>query len=118
MKKKFLFLMLITIFMLVLTACGGSLETTVNLNTDLSGTRTMKYVITKSDFAEYVSGDITAVDATIQANVPEGLTYVLSEDEIKALFFDYAYKLYNNKEDIDALVSALADGIRSLVKIK
>ena len=65
MKKKFLFLMLITIFMLVLTACGGSLETTVNLNTDLSGTRTMKYVITKSDFAEYVSGDITAVDATM-----------------------------------------------------
>lgn len=81
MKKKFLFLMLITIFMLMLTACGGSLETTVNLNTDLSGTRTMKYVITKSDFAEYVTGDITSVDATIAANVPEGMTYVLTEDE-------------------------------------
>ncbi len=81
MKKKCLFLMLITIFMLMLTACGGSLETTVNLNTDLSGTRTMKYVITKSDFAEYVSGDIASVDATIAANVPDGMTYVLSEDE-------------------------------------
>lgn len=105
MKKKILFLMLITIFMLVLTACGGSLETTVNLNTDLSGTRTMKYVITKSDFAEYVSGDITAVDATIQANVPEGLTYVLSEDEsnyIATFTMDFT-----SPEDEAAKVSAL-----------
>ena len=81
MKKKLIFLMLITVFLLMFAACGGTLDTTVNLNEDLSGTRVMKYTISKSDFNEYVSGDIASVDATIAANVPENLTYALSEDE-------------------------------------
>ena len=34
---------------------------------------------------------------------------VLSEDEIKALFFDYAYKLYNNKEDFAIAIEELDD---------
>ena len=83
MKKKFLFLMLIAVLMLMFTACGGTLDTTVNLNSDLSGSRVMVYTITKSDFNEYVNGDIASVDATIQANLPESLSYVLTEDEEK-----------------------------------
>lgn len=105
MKKKFLFLMLITVFMLMLTACGGSLETTVNINTDLSGSRVMKYVISKSDFSEYVTGDIESIDATIQANVPEGLKYVLTEDEnsyIATFTMDFS-----SLEDESAKVTAL-----------
>ncbi|MBR4965462.1 MAG: hypothetical protein IKY53_03120, partial [Lachnospiraceae bacterium] len=81
MKKKLLFLMLITAFLLMFAACGGTLDTTVNLNEDFSGTRVMKYTVSKSDFNEYVSGDIASVDATIAANVPANLTYAFSEDE-------------------------------------
>ena len=62
MKKKLLFLMLITAFLLMFAACGGTLDTTVNLNEDFSGTRVMKYTVSKSDFNEYVSGD------TVEAN--------------------------------------------------
>ena len=80
MKKK-LCILAMTIFMLTCAACGGNLETTVNLNSDLSGTREMKYTIPKEDYNEYVTGDITAVDATIAANVPEPLTYAMTEDE-------------------------------------
>lgn len=81
MKKRILFLMMITVFLLMFAACGGTLDTTVNINEDLSGTRIMKYTISKSDFNEYVTGDIASVDATIAANVPANLTYALTEDE-------------------------------------
>ena len=80
MKKK-LCILAMTVFMLTCAACGGNLETTVNLNSDLSGTREMKYTIDKAEYDEYVTGDITAVDATITEHVPEVLTYTMTEDQ-------------------------------------
>ncbi len=105
MKKKLIFLLTIAAFLLMFTACGGYLDTTVTLNDDMSGSRVMKYTIPKSDFDQYVSGDISAVNDTVAANVPVGLSYSLAEDEsnyIATFTMDFS-----SLEDAAAKASAL-----------
>lgn len=105
MKKKLVFLLTIAAFLLMFTACGGYLDTTVTLNDDLSGSRVMKYTIPKSDFDEYVSGDINAVNETVAANVPEGLSYSLAEDESN--YIATFTMNFSSLEDAAAKASAL-----------
>lgn len=88
MEKKSLFkkLMLIAVmafFATFFVACGGTLTTTVTMNSSQIGTRVMTYEILKEDFDYYVNAPISKVDKAIADNCPEELEYTFSETEDK-----------------------------------
>lgn len=80
MKKIILFL-LISLFGLFFTACGGELETTVELEQDLSGCRTMKYVISKEDFSENSNVSIGVAEKQIATKCPAEFEYEFKQTE-------------------------------------
>lgn len=59
---------------LLLTACGAVVDTTLTVNADGSGVRAMTATISAADL-ETVPGGVAAIESAINANRPEGLDY-------------------------------------------
>ena len=59
---------------LVLTACGARIDTTMTVSSDGSGSRVMVLTLGGDDMANLVGGS-AAVDASIKKNLPAELTY-------------------------------------------
>lgn len=58
----------------VLTACGARIDTTMNVGDDGSGSRVMVATLSGEDLAKLSNGS-AAIDASIQKNLPGELTY-------------------------------------------
>lgn len=59
--------------LLVLSACGGRIDTTLTLTGDGSGERVMRVTLSSSD-AEDVEGGAEAIEKSVRAHLPEQLT--------------------------------------------
>lgn len=59
---------------LLLTACGAVIDTTLTVNADGSGVRAMTATISAADL-EKVPGGVAAIESAINANLPKGLDY-------------------------------------------
>lgn len=77
--KKIILLFLISMLGLFFTACGGKLNTTVELESDMSGRRIMEYKVSQKDFQEYANVSIAVLEQQIAQKCPEGWTYEVEE---------------------------------------
>lgn len=89
--KTILLTMLLVIAMLSLTACGAgaTVNTTLTINKDFSGTRTMQMVFSNSTFSQYFQGTVDDLNATLNESIPSEMTYDYSEAD-----GNYYYQFY------------------------
>lgn len=79
--KRFIILFVISFLGIFFTACGGTLNTTVELEQDMSGRRVMEYEVSKEDFQEYSNVSIAVVEQQVSQNCPEGWTYEFKQTQ-------------------------------------
>ena len=92
---------------LLLTGCsaGSTINTTLTINNDLSGTRVMEVAIDDSVFSESFTGTMQDLNAVIESNCPAELTYTYSEDTgIKTYRFELGF---SSVEDYQSKVNTL-----------
>lgn len=78
--KKFYLIGLVFIISSLLFGCGADVSTTLSINDDMSGTRKMSIVVSKSDIERYFTGGIEKLDSLISSNQPQELNFSKSED--------------------------------------
>lgn len=79
--RRIILLMLMSLLGLLFTACGGTLNTTVELEQDMSGRRIMKYEVSKEDFQEYSNVSIAVAEQQVSRNCPEGWQYEFKQTQ-------------------------------------
>ncbi|WP_203568035.1 hypothetical protein [Aestuariimicrobium ganziense] len=73
-RRKPLLAVMLTMVLLLLTACGGKVDTVLTLKDDGSGVRAMTITVSKDDM-EKVKGGAPAVDGVIKKNIPAAMKY-------------------------------------------
>lgn len=58
-----------------MTACGAVIDTTLSVNEDGGGVRTITATVDASDLEQYVSGGAESVVTVINANLPSGMSF-------------------------------------------
>jgi len=116
MKKVFrkIGLILVMIFVTgLLTACnaGSTVETTLTINDDLSGTREMSVVIADSVFSEYFTGTIEELSTAIGEGCPADLTWAYDDSTgAKTYTFTLAFTSPEDyKTKVDAIIGGESD---------
>ena len=117
LKRIFVGLVM-TLSVMILTACGANVDAKVELNSDGSGTRTMELSIPKTELQAYGKFDLSKVESVIADNCPQVLDYSYEEDKknVNATFVlqfssleDYEQKLNtfcSGNAQVDAYVGA------------
>ena len=116
MKKLFRKISLILMIVLatgLFTGCsaGSTVETTLNVNDDLSGSRVMELVIDQSVFNEYFSGTIEDLNAAITEGCPAELTWVYDDSTgVKKYIFTLAFSSPSDyKTKVDSIIGEGSD---------
>lgn len=65
---------LLVVLAFVLSACGATVDTVFKVNQDGSGSRVMNLTVSKSDFDDYVTGGVGAIQGIIDANMPSQMS--------------------------------------------
>ena len=92
--KKVILPSLIFAAVLILTGCGGKLETDLTVNEDLSGTRHMALSVDMSENSQYINGDAENITATIEQNCPEEISFSSDNtDDVVTLNFDINFTI-------------------------
>ena len=105
--KKVILPSLIFAAVLILTGCGGKLETDLTVNEDLSGTRHMALSVDMSENSQYINGDAENITATIEQNCPEEITFSSDNtDDVVTLNFDINF---TSLEDYQTKVESLIE---------
>lgn len=92
--KKLVLLILSVLMLGSFTGCsaGSTLETTITINKDLSGVRTMDVIIDDSVFSEYFNGTVEDLSALIESKCPAELTWSYSDSAgSKTYSFELAF---------------------------
>lgn len=105
--KRLILVMLMLFSFVSLTGCGNgaTVNTTLTVNADYSGVRTMQMVFAQTTFDQYFTGTIDDLNNTITGSIPDGMTYDYSESN-----GNYYYQFYINfssVEDYNAKVQAI-----------
>lgn len=93
-KKRLPILSMGILLMLVLAGCsaGATIDATLTLNKDLSGTRQINITISNNVFEQYFQRNIEELNVLIQENCPQGMTWNYSEDgEVKQYNMEIAF---------------------------
>jgi len=97
----------------LLTACsaGSSVDTTLTINDDLSGTRAMNLVIDQSVFDEYFTGTIEDLNAAITEGCPAELTWVYDDSTgVKNYTFTLTFSSPEDyKTKVDTIIGEESD---------
>lgn len=113
--KTILLTMLLVIAMLSLTACGAgaTVNTTLTINKDFSGTRTMQMVFSNSTFSQYFQGTVDDLNATLNESIPSEMTYDYSEAD--GNYYYQFYIQFSSIEDYSSKVNAILGEERNVV---
>ncbi len=101
------FLLLLVALVCMLTACSGSgsvVNTTVTINEDLSGSRTMVVQLDDSNFSSYFSGTIDDLKNVIINHCPEELSYSFEEGDVNSVTFTLSF---GSVEDYSGKVASI-----------
>lgn len=79
--KKYLIVLGIFVLTLILSGCGGKVNTTIKLNEDLSGERIMKVYFDKNENDKYIKGDSKTIAEVVKKSTPEQLEFKSEETE-------------------------------------
>ncbi|WP_026652435.1 zinc ribbon domain-containing protein [Butyrivibrio proteoclasticus] len=109
MKKFRVFLVTVMLcaFAMIATACGSgsSVDTVLDINSDLSGKRTMTIAINGSTFDSYFNGSIDDLSELIKNTCPEELTWSFDSSTGNNV---YTFALeFSNPEDYKAKVEKI-----------
>ena len=97
---------------LLLTACGGVVNTDMSFDDSFAGSRVMTYTISNSDYNSYVQKDFETVSATLKALCPEDIEITsLTQDDtnIVAVFTIN----FSSKEDYESKVARILTAVGS-----
>ncbi len=105
--KKLLLMFAVFASMLLLTACGGSVLTTLEINDDFSGKRIINYAIAKSDFDESVSVSIEEVTKLLNEKNPGEFTIIPGQN---ANAYTYQFVIeFSSMKDYEEKVRKILD---------
>ena len=105
--KSILFALSILLACFLLSACGGKLETNLNLNSEFKGSRVMTLTVNKEENLSYVTGDEATITAAVEEGVPEELTFESSSDDQNVV---YTFTLnFDSKEDYEKKLTSLLE---------
>jgi hypothetical protein len=105
--KKLLLLVFSAALMLVLTACGGKVETELNIKEGFSGSRVMTYSANLADNKQYFKGSVDEITETVAENTPAELVFSDLSTDTDAI---YEFKLnFSSEEEYQKKVTALLD---------
>ena len=75
-RQRWMFLaVLLTIAVLILSACGAKIDTQLGLESAEKGTRTMQVSFDMKDNKDKIKGGVEALDASVRKHLPQGLEY-------------------------------------------
>lgn len=113
--KMFFRTALLLLFLFSLTGCGSgaTVNTTLSINKDFSGVRTMQMVFAKSTFEDYFEGSIDDLNNTLNANIPENVTYDYSE--VDDNYYYQFYIQFSSIEDYNAKVNSIVGEEKTVV---
>ncbi len=116
--RKIALAVLMVFIMSALTACnaGSTIETTLNINEDLTGSRVMSITIADSVFQEYFTGTIEQLNALITEKCPQEMTWVYDESTGSKV---YTFTLnFTSPQDYQAKANTiLGEGAEATVTI-
>lgn len=93
-KKRLPILSVGILMMLVMAGCsaGATIDATLMLNKDLSGTRQINITISNNVFEQYFQRSIEELNVLIEESCPQGMTWNYSEDgEVKQYNMEIAF---------------------------
>ena len=103
--KTTLFIFVLLMTTIFLTACGGKLSTKLELDEDFSGKRIMTYSIEKSTFKDYVNTSFEEITKLLEETNPGALSIEAKEGESSYI---YQFVLdFSSKEDYEEKVRKL-----------
>lgn len=81
-KSRLAIFAITLLMMLVMAGCsaGSTIDATLMINKDLSGTRQINIAISDNVFDQYFNGSIEELNALIGENCPQGMTWNYSEE--------------------------------------
>ncbi|MCR4961769.1 MAG: zinc ribbon domain-containing protein [Lachnospiraceae bacterium] len=106
--KRLLLLIPIVLGCLFMAACatGGTVDTVLKLNDDVSGVRVITVTVDEAAFAEYFSGEMTNLDNLAKTKCPECLAYSFKSDASgTTMTFELAFdSLDDYKSKVETLI--------------
>lgn len=103
--KTTLFIFVLLMTTIFLTACGGKLSTKLELDEDFSGKRIMTYSIEKSTFKDYVNTSFEEITKLLEETNPGALSIEAKEGESSYI---YQFVLdFSSEEDYEEKVRKL-----------
>ncbi|MCR5426467.1 MAG: zinc-ribbon domain-containing protein [Lachnospiraceae bacterium] len=92
---------------LLLTGCGGNLNTDLTISEDLSGVRHMVFTADTEENKDHMTGDVTSITATVASNIPEGIDFTSSVDGTVVTYtFDITF---SDLEEYEQKVKGILD---------
>ncbi len=107
-KKKLLFATMVMGTLIALcTGCGNgsSVDTTLTINDDMSGERTMVVTIDSDNFNDYFSGTFSDLVDVCEAYCPSEMTYSADEEALVVTFT----LAFSSIDDYNSKISAILD---------
>lgn len=111
-KLKKTIILLLGLAVLGLTACGtgGTVNTTLNIESDFSGNRQMQVVISQSTFGDYFTGTQDDLNNVITENCPADLTWTAEADgEEENLIYTFNLAFASSEEYVSKLTDILGE---------
>ena len=106
--KRLLLLIPVVLGCLFMAACatGGTVDTVLKLNDDVSGVRVITVTVDEAAFAEYFSGEMTDLDNLAKTKCPECLAYTFKSDASgTTMTFELAFdSLDDYKSKVETLI--------------
>ena len=105
-KIKKIIIVLLGVLMLMLTGCGSgsTVNTTLNIESNLTGNRNMQVVISQSTFSEYFSGSQDDLNSLITTYCPTGMTWTT-----ETVDSNYVYNFVVDFTSVEDYTSKITD---------
>ena len=103
MKNKLRYLICLLAFLL-LTACGGVVDTKMSFDDSFAGSRVIKYSVTNEDFVSYVQKDFGTVESTLRGLCPPDMEITSVEQNDSHVVAVFTIN-FTSKEDYEKKVA-------------
>jgi len=103
MKNKLRYLICLLAFLL-LTACGGVVDTKMSFDDSFAGSRVIKYSVTNADFVSYVQKDFGTVESTLRGLCPQDMEITSVEQNDSHVVAVFTIN-FTSKEDYEKKVA-------------
>lgn len=92
----------------ILSACGATVNTTLDANADFKGTRTITAVLSSGDLNEYVKGGADSIEKVVKKYIPDNVEYKKKLDENSLTYtFTFSFNdLDDYRDKVDKIINS------------